>query len=340
MIDEKLLRDRLGDAAGAQDGLLPRAIADDLAAGRRRLLRRRVFTGGSAVVAAGAVAAVSLGLGGAMRDAGPLPNDLPVATRHTPDPAVAAARDKFIDQRMKSLLGRHLDPANKHLDFSPGSFVLRTDPGQRYTLQLVGWRLPGQQKEGQLEVQLWASQRVATSVCGFYRTALTCHETTLPNGRMAMIGRKGEAVEISYLQEDGEFAYVAVEPSPGTGITDAQLKAFVSDPDLDLPELSATELAEEKRMVNFAPSREQAQAAVGRHLGGGQLDDLKVSDHSGQFALNETWQNGAASARVEVGVVGSWLTGPCAAQLSTQKCEEQTVSRWEQGGVLRGAADL
>ncbi len=262
MIDEKLLRDRLSDAAGAQDGLLPRALTDDLAAGRRRLRRRRVLTGGSAVVAAGAVVAVSLGLGGALREAGPLPNDLPVATRHTPDPAVAAARDKLIDQRMKGLLVRHLHPANTHLDFSSGPFVLRTDPGRRYTLQMVGWRLPGQQKQGQLEVQLWASQRVATSICGFYRTPLTCHETTLQDGRTAMIGRKGEAVEISYLQEDGEFAYVAVEPVPGTGITDAQLKAFVSDPDLDLPKLSAAELAEEQRMVNFAPSREQAQAAV------------------------------------------------------------------------------
>ncbi|MGZ0151814.1 hypothetical protein ACXJJ3_32480 [Kribbella sp. WER1] len=55
MIDEKTLQERLADAATAQDGLLPRAPAEDLAAGRRRLRVRQALTGVSATVAVVAV---------------------------------------------------------------------------------------------------------------------------------------------------------------------------------------------------------------------------------------------------------------------------------------------
>ncbi|TCC17497.1 hypothetical protein [Kribbella speibonae] len=58
MIDEKILSDRLTDAAAAQDDLLPRSPAEDLTAGRRRLRVRRLLAGTSATVAVLAVGAV------------------------------------------------------------------------------------------------------------------------------------------------------------------------------------------------------------------------------------------------------------------------------------------
>lgn len=60
MIDEKTLHDRLTDAATAQDDLLLRPPAEDLAAGRRRLRVRRVVIAASAAAAVVAVGAVGV----------------------------------------------------------------------------------------------------------------------------------------------------------------------------------------------------------------------------------------------------------------------------------------
>jgi hypothetical protein len=351
MIDETTLADRLADAAGVQDNLLPRALEEDLAAGRRRLRRRRVLTGGTAVVLVGAVAAVTAGLSGPARDAGPVPNDVPVATsgsQVTADNTDYFAQDKALDQQIRKVLARHFDPANKHLDFSSGTFSLDRQPQQRGTSHRVGWRNVGEKGQGQLVVTLSASAGSGTSCGSYFVPPLTCHATELPNGRTAMIGRRGEAAEISYLQEDGESAYLAVDPLFGNntdiplkkvGITDAQLMAYVADSELNLPPRSTAEAAQDEQLKDAVPGVALVEAAATRNLTGGQLKRTRAENWVGQSNLEGNWTKGSVTAGVTVSVIAASLPASCVDQLSVRVCTELTLPDGKKVEYGEGARD-
>ncbi|MFB6723789.1 hypothetical protein ACFCV3_26650 [Kribbella sp. NPDC056345] len=249
MIDEQLLMERLTDAAAAQDDLLPRAVADDLAAGRRRLRRRRFLAGGTALIAAGAVAVATIGMSDVLKDTAQL--EPPVATQQAPvSTPSAAAKPESFDGLMKRLMYKHFDPSKKHLNFATGPFKVNTEPGYRGTLRKVGWNAKGEKGQGMFLIGLERSAEPAGNTCGSYFQSesrpVICRQVTLPNRRPGMIGRQGRMIEFSYVQPDGEFLYVAVDPvfrnnttisSKQMAITDAQLFAFATDPALSLPPL-------------------------------------------------------------------------------------------------------
>ncbi|MFG1912661.1 hypothetical protein [Kribbella sp. NPDC048928] len=350
MIDEKTLQDRLTTAAEAQDTLLPRALADDLAAGRRRLVRRRLLSGASATVAVAAVAAAAVGLNGSLRDAAD--DQAPTATQEhamsEAEAADAAAVSKIqaFDTLMTGLLVKHFDPAKKHLDLSIGPFQIDANVGSRGTSHKVGWKIAGERGEGMLLVQLSRSEKQAMNTCGSYsQPQLACHSLTLPNGRPAMIGHRGKVVELSYVQPDGEFAYLALDPLFGnntdvslssTGITDAQLTAFVSDPDLNLPPLTAAQQAQEDQLKDFAPAPEVLETTAAHQLGG-KLQRDRVDDHPGELSVAEKWTKGSSSATVEISLDAAVVASECQEQLSVPACGPVTLPNGGKGEYAEGA---
>ncbi len=272
MIDEQLLLDRLTDAAAAQDDLLPRAVADDLAAGRRRLRRRRFLAGGTALIAAGAVAIATIGMSDVLKNTAHL--EAPTATQQAPVSTPSAvpkpqnvAKPQDFDKLMKSLMYKHFDPSKKHLNFTTGPFEVNTAPGYRGTLRKVGWNAKGDNGQGMFLIGLERSAEPEGNTCGSYFQSetrpVTCRQITLSNGRPAMIGRQGRMIEFSYVQPDGEFLYVAVDPvfrnnttisSKHMAITDAQLFAFATDPALTLPPSTAGRETPENKLEDFKPT--------------------------------------------------------------------------------------
>ncbi|MFF0343903.1 hypothetical protein [Kribbella sp. NPDC004875] len=336
MIDEKVLQDRLTEAAAAQDDLLPRPVADDISGGRRRLRRHRLLTGAGVLAAAGAVAAATIGVTGAVRDAAQ--GEPPAAGRRTPVDAAAAqdaaavAKIQGFDTLMKGLLTKHFDPGGNHLDFSTGPFQVGTQIGHHDTMRKVGWKVAGEKGEGMLLIGLSRSAQSAGNTCGSYSAneadPVVCHRVTLPNGRPATIGRQGKLVELDYLRPDGEFAYVAIDPVfrnnteipvPDVAITDTQLFAFVTDPALKLPPLTNAQKAEEAALQDFAPTPAQVEALAARTLGG-KLQRDHVEDAPGELVVVDQWTKSAATATLEIGLDAAPLASTCPAQLSMPNC--------------------
>ncbi|MFK4090010.1 hypothetical protein ACI2LF_38215 [Kribbella sp. NPDC020789] len=344
MIDEQLLLDRLTDAAAAQDDLLPRALADDLAAGRRRLRRRRFLTGGTALVAAGVVAIATLGVSGILKDNAQ--TEPPVATHQAP--AVKTEPADF-DKLMKGLMFKHFDPARKHLDFSVGPFEIDPAVGHLGTSRKVGWNVAGDKGQGMFLVQLNRSLKAAENTCGSFHEydpqPLKCHPVTLSNGRPAMLGRKDGIAEFSYVQPDGEFVYVAVDrlfgnnttiPLKSMNITDEQLYAFATDPALNLPPLTADQQAEEAKLKDFAPTPAQAEAVVLAKLGG-TLTRQYLEDRPGELYITGKWAKGGVRATIDISADASILASECKDQLSVPSCVPVTLPNGAQGGYHEGA---
>ncbi|MEU4194940.1 hypothetical protein AB0E69_23780 [Kribbella sp. NPDC026611] len=308
MIDEQTLHERLTDAASAQDGALPRSLQEDLTAGRRRLFRRRLLTGASSAVAVAGVAVAAVGLSGplhtAARHEAPAANhnatqDTSQDTSQEQTTANPAAHD--LDKLIRGLLVKHLDPDRKHLDFSTGLFEFAPGEATVGIENKVGWKVPGDAGEGMLEIGLTRSNQQGNT-CGSVNEGVTCHRVTLPNGRPAMIGHRGKAVELSYVQPDGETAFVAMNPLFGNNstiplksmpITDAQLIAFVTDPALNLPPVTTADRERALRLAMLAPyrtGREQTYAdMLAQKLQRGQRRIvLKIGTSSGLFQLELT----------------------------------------------------
>ncbi|MET7276799.1 hypothetical protein ABZS29_01105 [Kribbella sp. NPDC005582] len=328
MIDEQLLLERLTDAAAAQDDLLPRAVADDLAAGRRRLRRRRFLAAGTAVVAAGAVAVAMIGVNGVLKD--PAQLQVPIATQQAPAPSKPVDFDKL----MKGLMFKHFDPQKKHLNFTTGPFDIDTTIGRHGTQRKVGWNTKGDKGQGMFLIELSRSAKAADSTCGsfsqFESKPVKCQSVTLPNGRPAMLGRQGRMIEFSYLQPDGEFVYVGVDPvfrnnttiaSADMAVTNEQLFAFATDPALNLPPLSAAQQADEAKLKDFAPTPAQAEAVVLAKIGG-RLTREYLEDRPGELYVSDKWSKGAVTATVEISADASILASECKAQLSVPSCTE------------------
>ncbi|NEA30999.1 hypothetical protein [Streptomyces sp. SID13031] len=345
MIDEKVLADRLADAATAQDNLLPRALSDDLAAGRRRLRRHRVLTGSGVIGGAVAVAALIVGVTSSLSpNADPLPGDPPVASANA-GKTLDEYPDAFLDAKMRGLVGKHFDPAKKHLTFETGPFEFDRQPGQRMISGRAGWKIAGQKGEGMVYVALYGS--TAGNRCGDYNSLQSsCHSTPMPGGRTATIGRSGEKVEISYQQPDGETAYVAVSPVfannttvavSGMGITDAQLKAFVADSTLNLPSMKAEEEAAQRRLLQYAPSVGEVKALAVRSLPGGEVYTTRIVDDAGSYLNRLSWKKGAISATVWVGVDAKLTASRCQDQLSVPNCTPLTLPDGKKVGFFEGA---
>ncbi|MFC9694164.1 hypothetical protein ACFTSF_36805 [Kribbella sp. NPDC056951] len=353
MMDEQLLMERLTDAAAAQDDLLPRAVADDLAAGRRRLRRRRFLAGGTALIAAGAVAVATIGMSGALRDTAQL--EVPIATQKAPvntqaaEDAAAVTKVQGFDGLMKSLMYKHFDPTKKHLNFTTGPFEIDNDLGHHGTQRKVGWNVAGDKGQGMFLIGLDRTAKGAGNTCGsffeFESQPVTCHAITLPNGRTAMIGRQDRMIEFSYLQPDGEFVYVAVDPVFRNNttipvkkmtITDAQLIAFATDPALNLPPLTSDQNAQEDKLKDFAPSNDRIRLVTSRHLPG-QLVFGRVHNPPGEALVVGTWTRGPVSAEVEVGVDAAPMASDCQSQLSVPSCVPVTLPNGAKGEYHEGA---
>ncbi|GAA1663573.1 hypothetical protein GCM10009745_01490 [Kribbella yunnanensis] len=345
MMDEQLLMERLTDAAAAQDDLLPRAVADDLAAGRRRLRRRRCLAGGTALIAAGAVAVATIGMSGALRDTAQL--EVPIATQKPPTAAVTKAQS--FDGLMKSLMYRHFDPTKKHLNFTTGPFEIDNDLGHHGTQRKVGWNSAGDQGQGMFLIELNRSGKGLGTKCGSYfefeSRPVSCQEVTLPNGRTAMLGRRGRMIEFSYVQPDGEYLNVAVDPvfrnnttiaSKDMAVTDAQLFAFATDPELNLPPLTTDQQNLENTLEGFAPANDQIRRIAGRHLPG-QLLFGRVDQQPGELLVLATWMRGPVRAEVEIGLDVAPLASDCPSQLSVPSCVPVTLPNGAKGEYHEGA---
>lgn len=347
MIDEKILQDRLTDTAAAQDALLPRPVADDLAAGRRRLLRHRVLAGAAATVAVGAVTVAAVGLSGTLRTAAQ--DEAPTAKQEQTTNAKqvqtpqAKTAPKGLDKLMKDLLARHLDPSRKHLDFSAGPFVLDPQDIGIGLMNKVGWKVAGDPGEGLLEVGLTRSEKQGT-VCGSLHEGMTCQRTTLPNGRSVMIGHRGTSIELGYVQPDGEYAYVSTDPLysnmtttslKSMPITEAQLVAFVTDPELNLPPVTVAQRVENLRLATFAPKRTATEMSLADRLSRAlRLERATVK--SGPVHVTDHIVTATGSYDVDVTITPAPKRIACSDWVSLPTCERVKLPNGGSGQYAEG----
>ncbi|MEV6286011.1 hypothetical protein [Kribbella sp. NPDC051770] len=342
MIDEKELEAKLTEAAAWQDDLLPRTAGEDLLAGQRRLRRWRVLAGAGAVVSAAAVGALIAVVTSWLS---PVQGGLPPASTPSPTrPAVTpgefsgnAAQDAAFDKAMRAALRQHLDPAGKHLDYSSkGGFAIGQTPGIRSGGNRVGWKIAGQAGVGYVDLHVSTSASATSDRCGSmaFTPALKCRTVTLPNGRKAQLGRRGEAAELTYVKADGEFVMVrtdpfwgnnATVPVRGMGITDAKLFALVTDLRVDLPPLSTEQQQAEDELKNFKPTYAEAHAAAVRVLTGGTLTHAFDDTVPEQFGSVETWRKGSLEQTVIIAVDSAQFVSKCSAQLGGLTCSETTT---------------
>jgi hypothetical protein len=156
----------------------------------------------------------------------------------------------------------------------------------------------------------------------------------MPGGGTATIGRLGDRAEISYRQPDGEIAYLAVNPLfgnnttipvHGMSITDAQLKAFVADPGLNLPAMTPEEAAVEEQLKHYAPTDAEVLAFATQSLPGGKVHTTYVEEYGGNYLTEFNWKKGSISATVEIGVDAKLMASQCKDQLSVPKCTPITL---------------
>ncbi|GAB2572621.1 hypothetical protein [Kribbella endophytica] len=348
MIDEKELGAQLTKAAALQDDLLPRTVDDDLMAGRQRLRRRRVLAGAGGVASVGALV---LGVTSWLTP-GAVQGELPAASTGTSpsvspsvrppvvkpsDPVVNEAQLRAFDQAMRAALQQHLDPSGKHLDYSSkGGFGLDQTSGIRRGGGRVGWRIAGQQGVGYIDLGVATTASATSTRCGSgaFTPALKCRSVTLPNGRTAQLGRRGESVELTYTKADGEFVMATVNPFwgnnatvpvRGMGITDAMLFALVTDLRVDLPPLSTEEQQAEDELKNFKPTYAEAHAAGVRVLTGGTLTHAFNDTVPEQFGTIESWRSGAIKQTVIIAVDSAQFVSKCSEQLGGLTCTTTTT---------------
>jgi hypothetical protein len=331
MIDEKALAERLADAASAQDNLLPRALSDDLAAGRRRLRRHRVLTGSGVIGGAAAVAVLVVGMTSWLTpDASPSPSGLPAASS-TNTVIDIEAQDAAFNAKLRMLLAKHFDPDKKHLTYESGPFEVNRQLGQREAAGRAGWKIAGQKGEGQLSVSLFGSG--TGTDCGQYE-GLKCHSVAMSIGGTASIGRLGERVEFKYQQPDGEVVYISARPLfanntttgvHGMGITDAELKSFAADPELNLPPMTAEEEAAEQQLKGYAPRLEEVVGELETILPGGTVDTQHIEEMAGNYMVVLDWKKGPLSATIEFGTDAKPMASTCADQLSVPSCTPVTL---------------
>jgi hypothetical protein len=334
MIDEKTLADRLADAASAQDDLLPRALSDDLAAGRRRLRRHRVLTGSGVLGGAAAVAVLVVGMTSWLTpNAGHGGAPLGGPTGKAIAPNDVREVDAAFNGKMRGLFAKHFDPGVQHLTFKEGVFEVNRQPGQEVVTGRAGWKIAGQQGESMIDIGLYGSG--SGPGCGHLEgLEPTCHSTPIPAGGSATLGRVGDRAEIQYRQPDGEVVYLAVRPWFGTstttgaheiGITDAELISFVADPELNLPPMTAEEVAAEQQLKDYAPHIDEVVGETNAILPGRVVESRRIQEIAGNYVAVLDWKNGSVSATVEIGAVAKPRVKTCEDKLSVPSCTPLTL---------------
>ncbi|ADB33062.1 hypothetical protein Kfla_4013 [Kribbella flavida DSM 17836] len=242
MIDEKSLHARLTAAAAQQDELLPRALEDDLSAGRRGLRRRQLLTGAGVTGAVATVAVLALGMTTWLSpNANPAPEGAPIAGQSSATPSAPVpgtptasigpgpdttgdipvpvesgppvpAADRTFNQNLAAALYAHLDPTRRHLDFSSGGFRVNRQLGTILSGgNRIGWRMPGQMgAEGIVSLSVHPASRKPRACGSNPDVRVRCREIQLPNGRTAELGRSGDFADVHYQQPDGEWITVSV----------------------------------------------------------------------------------------------------------------------------------
>lgn len=334
MIDEETLADRLAEAASAQDNLLPRALSDDLAAGRRRLRRHRVLAGSGVLGGAAAVAVLVVGMTSWLTPNaghGTAPVGGPTGKAIAPDDLREI--DAAFNGKMRGLFAKHFDPGVQHLTFENAAFAVNRQPGQEVVIGQAGWKIAGQQGKSLIDFGLYGSG--GGPGCGHVEGLKpTCHSTPMPDGGSATIGRVGDAAEIQYRQPDGEVVYVAVRPWFGNdtttgahaiGITDTELISFVADPELNLPPMTDEEVAAEQQLKDYAPQIDEVVGETNAILPGRVVESRRIQEIAGNYVAVLDWKNGSVSATVEIGAVAKPRVKTCEDKLSVPSCTPLTL---------------
>jgi len=355
MLDEKALHDLMTEAAERQDHLLPRAVEDDIAAGRRRLVRTRLVTGTGIFTAVAAVAAVVVGatVWGDSRTPGletPAATSSATATATaTKVPSKAPSKtpprswaNENLGPTMRAALVRHLDPGKDHLRLDQAVIPAFGQPGLRQATAQVGWRIAGQSGEGVIWLELADTERAIGKLCGASRVMIAkvrpsdCREVRLENGRTAHVAKRGGEFEVGYARPDGGVVYVIVGarfhqnttiPVHDLGITQDQLLALVQDESLRLPALTAAEQAEKERLLRFGPDTTQMYGALERVLANGWLSDPYKYVVPEQAEASATWsaKSSAAKQFVAVSVDVKSMVSECSEQVRVDCTEKVTL---------------
>ncbi len=351
MLDEKVLNDLMTEAAERQDHLLPRAVEDDIAAGRRRLVRTRLVTGTGIFTAVAAVAAVVVGatVWGDSRTPGletPAATSSATATATaTNAPAKTPPRswaNENLGPTMRAALVRHLDPGKDHLRLDKDVIPAFGQPGLRQATAQVGWRIAGQSGEGVIWLELADSERAIGKLCGASRVLIAnvrpsdCREVRLENGRTAHVAKRGGEFEVGYARPDGGVVYVIVGarfhqnttiPVRDMGITEDQLLALVQDESLRLPALTPAEQAEKERLLRFGPDTTAMYGALERVLANGRLSDPHKYFVPEQAEASATWsaKSSAAKQLVAVSVDVKSMVSECSEQVRVDCTEKVTL---------------
>jgi hypothetical protein len=352
VLDDRVLRELMDEAASAQDEVRSRSLDGDLAAGHRRLRRNRIVGGAGTLVVAAAVGAVVVST---TTWAGP--------DAATPAPPAAATSGATTVQRplesgppptwtpgkplpntgnqqsrvMLRVLADHIDPDNQHLRVVGGEFG-RVDGlgGARTTGGRVAYRIAGQPGEGYVSLGLAESTSVVQP-CGHNEEhPVTCHQVRLSNGRTALYGRSADYSTAYYVRPDGEVATASVVPLFGNNttiplhdipISQAQLLALVQDPRLTLPPLTQQQRDEKAQLTGYKPSRAELGLAARRHLTGGTLREVHFENATEDVGLVLDWKGAGIKQdlflAVYAGVAGQ---PPCLTSMwMTAKCAQETL---------------
>lgn len=235
-------------------------VSDDLARGRRRLLRRRLAVAGAAAVTTGILGGIALlGQG--------TPQTVPDPADRTPTPEVTDPNDDAgaptqalpsLDDRQSSYaatlrawndaLAAHLDPQREHLAPYTRATANQQTSGGPDGLQSLGsrygWSNAGEEGRGMLEVTV-SRGRASVWPCRTGEGGVTCRDAEGPNGEAARVGTSGAITTVQLEQADGDvvtltlnllFGNNSLVPLSGADVTPAQLLEAAADDTLELPQ--------------------------------------------------------------------------------------------------------
>ena len=225
-------------------------LPDDLARGRRRLVRTRGLTSAAALVVVGVVASVALGAAGT-DDAAPDPAAPPGATATDadaptePPSGIPSSPKAPVDTRdgkelltdWAQALAESLDPGGRHLD----TVVTGYQGSGRGLGAKLGWSVPGE--EGLGLVQVFVSPSLRTQFDFYCSAATPCRDVTV-DGVAAQVQEMDGTTQVAVEREDGSVATVLIDPLfgnnsvvpvSGMDITVPELVRAAADPRLTVP---------------------------------------------------------------------------------------------------------
>jgi hypothetical protein len=241
-MDEDQLRERLRSAVERHDS--PVVVEDDVARGRRDLVRRRrVLLGGSlatvAVLAGVTIAANQLvgdspaSSGNGARIAGqpssvptegstsvpPAPED-PLTL--SPETAITEPDGASIDSSdtkpwrddLYALAGTHLDPSHRHLNYDTDSEQGGGDAGGSISLGIkLGWKAEGESGEGMIQIAVAsAGSHGLLAPCNVFGLCVETRRAGHGSFELSGDPASGNGYAIELTQADGEQVQIVVDP--------------------------------------------------------------------------------------------------------------------------------